>query len=184
MSSLEERIAYLPEHLLYEVLMLRFTLMRLDMDQTQLLWNALYEAFGVHARNLYDFLRNEKASRNFKADDFIDGFALNDRNAVHGLMQKMYEQILHLGKQRTADKNEKIQLDDVKKVAVWIEQGLNQFAIELPEPYKSKWKPNEADPANVPDAIYMLTGQPSTSSMFAATTRGPPGYTGYTGYTG
>jgi hypothetical protein len=169
MSSERERIAYLREHLFYEVLMLRFTLRRLDMDQTQLLWNALYESFGVHARNLHDFLRRNKGdSRNFRARDFTIGdFIAKKRNCIDGLMEKMRQQILHLGKRRTASKEKKIDLDDVKNIATWIEQGLMQFSRELKEPYKSNWEPDKADPEK--NVTYMLTGQHSQSSHSVST---------------
>jgi hypothetical protein len=175
MSSQEERIAYLREHLSYEVLVLRFTLMLLGTSEDALLWNAMYESFSVHARNLFDFLRNEKDPRNFKASDFIEKFSVKDRNKIHGLMQTMQKQVLHLGKRRTAVIEEKINFDDVTKIAEWIETAFKQFIDELPSPYPEHWDWKWADPTLSGESI-SLRGPPSQSShpIFMGTGPGKP----------
>jgi hypothetical protein len=154
--------------------MLRFTRMRLKGVQEQLLWNALYESFGVHARNLYDFLRDEKDSRNFKASDFVQNFELDDRNDVHGLMQTMYQQLLHLGKRRAAAKNGKIDVTDIEKIATWIEAGVHKFTAELQPPFRQHWKPTAADPAAAAVETYEI--EPSTPQRSSSPTFS---YTGY-----
>ena len=52
-----ELIDYLNEHVLYELLMLRYSKKRLESCTTdRLLWNAMFAAFNVSARNIYEFL--------------------------------------------------------------------------------------------------------------------------------
>jgi hypothetical protein len=164
MASQQKLSDYLPNHLLYELLMLRFTVMRLRGNQDQLLWNALYESFGVHARNLYDFLRNDGDSRNFKASDYIVGFEVKDRNGVNGLVQTMHQQLLHLGKRRTANKDEKIDVSDIQKIAAWVETGIQKFLDELQVPYRAHWKPDLADPNSFP-TTHLGDSSPQQSSF-------------------
>jgi len=67
MASEPEKLAYLEEHVSYEVVMLNYTFMRLltlrpSTPEEQLDCNAFLESFGVHARNLVDFL-SEKSRK-------------------------------------------------------------------------------------------------------------------------
>jgi hypothetical protein len=122
MSSQQDRLAYLPEHFFYELLMLRYTAMRVQEVQSQLLWNALYESFAVHARNLYDFLRNEDDQRNFKASDYIKEFDCG-KLTIKGKIDRMQQQVLHLGKQRVMPESQRrVNADDVKDIQKWIEE--------------------------------------------------------------
>jgi len=54
----EKQKAYLQEHLPYELKMLRYTYGQLLQKQHCLSWNAHFESFAVHARNLVNFLTN------------------------------------------------------------------------------------------------------------------------------
>ena len=58
MSSRQQKVMHLGDHLPYELLMLRHSYQRTFEDRYPLDWNASYEAFAVHARNLFDFLMN------------------------------------------------------------------------------------------------------------------------------
>jgi len=55
----DELIAHFNEHVLFELLMLRYSYMRLSAQVDQISWNALFAAFNVSARNLYEFVSNE-----------------------------------------------------------------------------------------------------------------------------
>ena len=66
----DTKIDYLEEHLPYELLMLRHTHSTLLQTQDVLNWNAFFECFVVHARNLYNFLRNKSDLNTFAAVDF------------------------------------------------------------------------------------------------------------------
>jgi hypothetical protein len=145
-SSVTERQEYLREHLSYELLMLRYTATRLEHVRDQLLWNSLFESFGVHARNLYDFLRNEADSRNFKASDFVDDFDCGEIESVRGLIDKLRQQLLHLGKRRFKHGGIKLNSENAAKIDGWIEKAIAKFAAELPEQYREYWNPGDADP--------------------------------------
>lgn len=65
-------IRYLADHVAYECEMLRHTYTRLHDTAPGLDWNVIYESFGIHARNLYDFFRNEgNAQTTFRAGDYV-----------------------------------------------------------------------------------------------------------------
>ena len=53
---------YLNEHVAFEVMMLRFAAARLDEEGHQLVWNTLFAAFSVYARNVRLFLNSDKDS--------------------------------------------------------------------------------------------------------------------------
>lgn len=143
--------------------MLRYTASRLPHINTQLLWNTLFESFGVHARILYDFLRNEKDSRNFKASDFVDRFECGEIESIRGLMEKLRQQLLHLGKRRYRDGEHKLNVENAMKIKEWIEKGLAKFTKELGEPYRNHWNPDDADPTKE-DPNITMAGAPTQSS--------------------
>ena len=70
MSSMNQKIEHLGDHLPYEMLMLRHSYQRTLENRYALDWNAFYEAFAVHARNLFHFLINKGGPNNFNARDF------------------------------------------------------------------------------------------------------------------
>ena len=55
MSSKPERIEFLQQHLFYELQMLRFAHSNLLTENDVLHWNAMFESFCVHARNMHEF---------------------------------------------------------------------------------------------------------------------------------
>src|SRR5260370_30872325 len=70
-----EMLRYLREHVTYERTMLGFTYARLHDTVPGVAWNVVYESFGIHARNLYGFFRNEgKTQTTFRADDYVDSW--------------------------------------------------------------------------------------------------------------
>jgi hypothetical protein len=70
-----EMLRYLEEHVAYERTMLGYTYARLHDTAPGVGWNVVYESFGIHARNLYDFFRNEgKTQTPFRADDYVDSW--------------------------------------------------------------------------------------------------------------
>lgn len=162
MATDHELIDYLIEHVAYEWLMLRFTYERSRTD-SELLSNALYESFGLHARALYDFLRNEKDHRNFKASNFVHDFAVNDRRALEGLVPSINQQLIHLGKRRANDAD-KITRIDVERVYAWIENGMNKFISELPSNFGCAWDATRIDPANFENSLRL--SNTATQSSF------------------
>jgi len=141
------RKEHLADHLPYELLMLRYTMAEIRKPQSTLLWNALFESFGVHARNLYDFLTNGADSRSLMAKDFNDSLKV-DKGDVSGKMDRLRSEVLHLGKRRKGTQAEKIDLSDAEAVFGWIEAGMATFIASLGE-YIAYWDANRADPSKV-----------------------------------
>ena len=102
MSSENERVAWLHEHLNYELLMMRHTYKQLQAlpktAKDQLVWNANFGAFALYARNLYSFLTNDPDLRSFKASDYER--PKTDSKPVQGVMNNLHEQVFHPGKRR------------------------------------------------------------------------------------
>ena len=156
MPSVHEKKEYLLVDLSYELLMLRHAFncvtqieeQAWNHEPRQLDWNAYFEAFGVHARNLVKFLGSKDDSRNMKAKDYCAGFKPTrpdfsidrwERGQFH--MSKARPDIEAQGKKLTSL--------DANKVFDWIETNFKKFIDELDEPYNSAWDPGRADPKRV-----------------------------------
>jgi hypothetical protein len=132
MSSTDEKIAFLTEHLSYEVVMLRYTHTQLARDiHHQLQWNALFESFALHASNLYDFFTNDKDARNFKARDFAISFQAKQKEKVRGTINSINSQVLHLNKSSESEGARKVNIDRSDEVFRWIEENVVSFANDL-----------------------------------------------------
>jgi len=73
MAMKTEQRDYLQEHLPYMLKMLRYTYGQMLQEQHYLSWNAHFESFSIHARNLTRFLSN-KDRGNFKAAEFVKDY--------------------------------------------------------------------------------------------------------------
>jgi hypothetical protein len=184
MSSMNQKIEHLGDHLPYEVLMLRHSYQRTLEDRHALDWNAFYEAFAVHARNLFDFLMNRGGSNNFSARDFSACFAARKDDAVERLInQNLNWQVFHFGKQRKSEEDEKVGKEQRKAVFEWIEENFNVFAEALDRDLAPYWYPERADPKKVhgeltkaPDTVVVVGLAPqsaSTGSPQSASFTGP-----------
>jgi hypothetical protein len=129
--------------------MLRYTYGIISVKQHQLLWNALFESFIVHARSLYGFLKNEKDSRNMEARDFNTSFQVTNPDKIRGAADKINRQVVHLGKLRTAELSEKIDLPQAAAIVLWIEDALREFLDQLPPKLQKCWNADRADPSKV-----------------------------------
>jgi hypothetical protein len=150
--DLNRQKRWLHEHLSYELLMVRHTYKQLtasvETGREQLAWNANFVAFAVYARNLYDFLTNDKDSRIFKAEDYVSFDA--DKRPISGIMNNLHQQALHPGKQRIGGNDaSKVGFNKVKMVNAWVEENMKNFIAKLEQPYADIWKPEMADPAKV-----------------------------------
>jgi hypothetical protein len=147
---MNQKIEHLGDHLPYEVLMLRHSYQRTLEDRYALDWNAFYEAFAVHARNLFDFLMNKGGSSNFNARDFSASFAAREDAAVQRLInQDLYWQVFHFGKQRKSEEDEKVGKEQRKAVFECIEENFNVFTEALDRDLGPYWYPERADPEKV-----------------------------------
>ena len=174
MSHDMEKVAYLQEHLPYELLMLRYTLKKIVAPQLRLDWNVYFESFAVHARNLYDFLTNSEDSRNFKAKDFVAYFSISKEDKVISMFTRLHSQVFHLPKNRPTDQAKKANADRAKLVSRWIETNFATFISGLGADYGSKWHGEDADPSKIiHDGVMMLhcqTASTATNFIMITTT--------------
>jgi hypothetical protein len=145
MASQQERRRYLNHHLSYELMMLRYTYARLHDTRHKLMWNALLEAFAVHARNLHLFLTNDKDSRNYRASHYNDKFRAT-KSPVE-IKDKIAVYIVHPGKARAEAGDEKFNLDRAERAFRWIESEFARFLEELHRDDKAHWNSELADPS-------------------------------------
>ncbi len=158
MATEAELSAYLNEHVYYELLMLRYSLSKLSSAANQLEWNGHFVSFGVHARNLYKFLRDNDGNR--KATEYAPKFVKPKRDLPP--LSRWELAIFHMGKSRPAAVPDgKLTAADAATFANWIEKHFAEFVAELNEPYRSKWRepPNFKQPLSVP-----VTSQPSATN--------------------
>jgi hypothetical protein len=129
MSSEQDKEYWLREHLQYEIRMLEYTLAKIGQLPEGDDWNAYYESFAVHARNLYVFLTNDEAG-NRKAKEYVDYQAQKTCRTI-SVFQKMRAQVLHPGKNRSTGTEEKANLGDAQAIAKWIGESFSEFAEKL-----------------------------------------------------
>jgi hypothetical protein len=141
MASTAQKSEFLQEHLRYEVMMLRHTYGRLLTTTNQLDWNAFFVAFSTHARSLFDFLTDSTDSRSFKASDFVDDFSLPDPTRIRQKVRRLDPQVLHTGKSRKKEADQKFNLHDATAVFNWIEKGFSKFQEKLPADFAKDWMP-------------------------------------------
>ena len=176
MPTPKTKAKYLKEHLTYEVLMLRYTYQRLHVTRN-LQWNAMYESFVIHARNLHDFLTSRpstyKSKRyrlpNYKASDFSTFVPKTPSNMKH-TYDRMHSQVLHLGAERPYSHRRKIKLQrEVKKIYDWLEREVTSFkSTLLGTAYSNSFNPDEvlsiSLPPGVPTSSAYSISSGSTSS--------------------
>jgi hypothetical protein len=126
--------------------MLRYTFARLDDTRHKLMWNAFLEAFAVHARNLQLFLINDKDSRNYRAENFNPQFRASKPPVE--IKDKIAVYVVHPGKGRSEEGEDKFNLERAEKAFPWIEKEFARFIAELPPDDRAYWRPELADPDN------------------------------------
>ena len=150
MASDPKKCDFLAEHLLYQLLMLRHTHEQIVKPQGQLTWNAMYESFAVHARNLFVFLKNSDNNKNMRASDYISDFKVNVPPAINSVRLSLDPHVLHLGKIRK-ESDRKPHVEKLNKLYVWLGENLARFGAELPDKFRKHWQPEKAHPT--PDYI-------------------------------
>jgi hypothetical protein len=142
----EQKNEYLREHLPYELKMLHYTSKQMLEWQHYLSWNAHYEAFAVHARNLVKFLSNGDDG-NFKADQFIRGGFKARTDHICSLMRKLDKQVFHSAKNRPSTLVGKFSADDAPPVCEWIEKNFADFLGKLSPEQRQMFDDKKADPS-------------------------------------
>ena len=147
---------YLDEHLPYMLKMLRYTYGQMLQRQHYLSWNAHFESFAVHARNLVKFLTNGDTG-NFQATKFVRGGYRARNDDIRSAMKKLESQVFHLAQNRPREAIGKFSTEpDAKKVHDWIESNFAEFLSKLGD-VRKLFNDKKADPAK-DEGVYMTLG--------------------------
>ena len=126
-----EMLQYLKEHVAYERTMLGYTYARLHDTAPGIAWYVVYESFGIHARNLYDFLRNKGNNTTFCAADYVPSWTkakpFLDFNELDVFL-------FHMSTKRA--QHERMNLGLLQKLGTWLDDEWAKWVRRLPEPYK------------------------------------------------
>jgi hypothetical protein len=167
----QERRNYLDEHLPYMLKMLRYTYGQMLQQQHYLSWNAHFESFAVHARNLVKFLTNGDTG-NFQATQFVRGGYRARHDEIKGAMQKLEAQVFHLAKKRPREAIGKFSTEpDAENVRAWIEQNFSEFLSKLGD-LRPLFNDEKADPAK-DNGVYITVGPTGPGAPPQACTASP-----------
>ena len=136
----DQKADYLKEHLPYALKMVRYTFEQMQTVLFYLDRNSKFEAFAVRARNLVNFLTNSDTG-NMKACYFFpEGFSASKTNDVKQAVQKLEQQVFHLGKDRPKGNSPlKFDTEHARKIFDWIEAEMKVFIGQLPKNLKKHW---------------------------------------------
>ncbi len=127
----EKLVAYLKEHVPYEREMLGFTFKEMHETPPGLKWNMAFEAFCIHARNLYDFLRHEGSkTTTFRADDYVPN---RSKSEAELLFNNLDTFLFHMSTGRIDKK--KVNLADVQQLGKWLDEHWASWVSSLKAPY-------------------------------------------------
>jgi hypothetical protein len=175
MTSKTKLQDHLADHLPYELAMLRYTRDQLTRPHGQLDWNAYFESFIVHGRNLYHFLTSDDDARNMKADDYETAYLPieKERQKLQGTLIKLHEQVLHLAKRRPTDPREKFNRTHAEKLQAWIEDEMKRFLDCLNSDYRQCWDADRADPKCWAPTVPALRTTSSSGEVVGYVLTGP-----------
>jgi hypothetical protein len=144
MATEAEKIAFLEEHVGYELAMLNYTFMHLATLQPatpeeQLHFNAFLESLAVHAHNLVRFLserphRDDTDDRN--AVDYVTDFEAPDQIGLQQPLFRLQKNILNVTALRTSDPHDKFSADDARELYTWIMPAMLKFEEKLSARYR------------------------------------------------
>jgi hypothetical protein len=144
----EQKIAWLGDHLPYELKMMRYSLREMKRETFYLDWNAYLSTFAVSACNLAAFLTNsEKSGNNAQACQIVKGFRSRKEN-LQGKFRVLEPQVFHLGRSRPTDKG-KFLLADAVEIAEWVEAEMKSFIAQLGE-WGTYWDQERSEPEPKP----------------------------------
>ncbi len=157
-----EMLRYLEEHVAYERTMLGYTYARLHDTAPGVGWNVVYESFGIHARNLYDFLRNEgKTQTTFRADDYVDSWP--KPNALLSF-NELDVFLFHMSTGRA--ERQKLNLQRLQQLGAWLDDAWAKWVRRLPDPYARNL--NQGPVCATPLLLQAGVTQATACTMFTA----------------
>jgi glycerophosphoryl diester phosphodiesterase len=138
-----EPVSYFDEHVFYELVMLKYTTQRLEVESDAPVWNAMFAAFNVSARNLYYFLGKREANNANKADyqTYYRSFERGSLDEVKEILGELHAQCLHLGKKRFKEPEKKINIEKVRKVSAWVVSNMRELLKSFTADFRSKLRP-------------------------------------------
>lgn len=167
----DQLVEYFNEHILYELLMLRYTHLNLQ-SAGQLLWNAMFAAFNVSARNLYNFLKNRERS-NVRVVDYKDHYGkwkCGKPTKITGSLDMLHKQCLHLDRNRPKLSPDKINLERIQIVFDWVQSNILTLVGHFDDGFQRRVALERADiPAD--QTLKIVTGPtgPSAPAAVSAT---------------
>jgi hypothetical protein len=167
MATEQQKQDYLDEHLPYMLKMLRYTYGQILQSQHYLSWNAHFESFAVHARNLANLLTNND-SGNFKAAQFVPRFKAR-KGDISGPMTKLEQQVFHLHKGRPREAIGKFNTEHAKAVVEWVERNFADFIHELPPALRQVFNEKKSDLAQEQGVVFMSVGYTGPGGPIACT---------------
>jgi hypothetical protein len=156
---------HLRDHLPYEEGMLRHTFSKISDPSLKLPnedWNAYYESFAVHARNVSTFLSNGD-NNNVSAGHFIAGFKERTPANLTGPLGQLNNQVLHIGPTRPTESEKKVNVEKATEIYRWLSEKLEGFKNRLPSEMRERW--NKRITKDTPAAMNLgLSNLGSTAS--------------------
>lgn len=158
----EEKLHYLKEHVTYERTMLGYTYARLHDTAPGVGWNVVYESFGIHARNLYDFLRNGGTGGNtFRADDYVLHWPKAEHSPSFNVLDSF---VFHMSARR--NNQAKLTLEQLQQLASWLNTEWVNWVGRLPSPYNEIVTP---DPICITPALQAGVTRATACTTFSFT---------------
>jgi hypothetical protein len=170
-------VGYFSEHVFYELLMFKYAGQRLENEPDQLVWNAMFAAFNVSARNLYYFVGRRDGDNVNVADyrTYCQDFQRGSIDTVERILIELNAQCLHLGKKRFKEADKKMNLDRIRKMSAWVVSNMDDLLKSFNADFRSKLRPEWA--GLVAQELIVRVGPvgPSMSSVPSILTTGPTG---------
>jgi hypothetical protein len=171
-----ELLGYFNEHVYYELLMLDYAKQRLENAEDFRVWNAMFAAFNVSARNLYEFLNNKGDRQTaVNVDDYKDFRNKTKRGSisdVQGTLQMLNAQCFHMGQKRFDVPEGKVNRDRIREMHAWVVSNMAELLESFKHDFRSKLR-REWD--GLVDRKLMLKVEQkglTTSSIFSALSTG------------
>ena len=154
----QELSDYFNEHILYELLMLRYTKRRLVDGQTQILWNAMFSAFNVSARNLYEFLSNKGGKNEVNLHDYKDYYGSFGRSSISditGTLQMLNAQVFHMGVKRFKEIDQKVNIERIQTMFDWAETNVLALVKSFDDEFRASIQLERANPDHQPSTMVL-----------------------------
>lgn len=164
-KDVQDLCNYLEDHVQYERWMLGQTFQAMHVTPEGPAWNMVFEAFCLHARNLYDFLRHEgKRANTYRADDYVPGRTKPNAELEFNELDTF---LFHMSAGRAH--RLKLNLGRLQKLGEWLDAEWLNWANSLGTPYKEMVR---KEPVCLPTAMDQGVTLASACSHVTSSTTG------------